>query len=85
MDYDKWDDISDEEADARIAIAKNRLEKLNSFDTSQLCEQEQLSLRLYKLGIERDLLTTNFDITVTLYISSAPTYRCLASLSTFTA
>ena len=59
-DYDKWDDISDEEADARIAIAKNRLEKLNSFDTSQLSEQEQLSLRLYKLGIERDLANDEF-------------------------
>ena len=35
-DYDKWDDISDEEADTRVAIAKNRLEKLNSFDTSKL-------------------------------------------------
>ena len=59
-DYDKWDDISDEEADARIAIAKNRLEKLNSFETSQLSEQEQLSLRLYKLGIERDLANDEF-------------------------
>ena len=59
-DYDKWDDISDEEADARIAIAKNRLEKLNSFDTSKLSEQEQLSLRLYKLGIERDLANDEF-------------------------
>ena len=59
-DYDKWDDISDEEADARIAIAKNRLEKLNSFDISKLSEQEQLSLRLYKLGIERDLANDEF-------------------------
>jgi len=59
-DYDKWDDISEEEADARLAIAKNRLEKLESFDTSKLNEQEKLSLRLYKLGIERDLANDEF-------------------------
>ena len=59
-DYDKWDDISDEEADARIAIAKNRLEKLDTFDTSKLSDQEKLSLRLYKLGIERDLANDEF-------------------------
>ena len=59
-DYDKWDDISDEEADASIAIAKNRLETLNGFDTSKLSEQEKLSLRLYKLGIERDLANDKF-------------------------
>ncbi|MCB4435927.1 DUF885 domain-containing protein [Alteromonas sp. McT4-15] len=59
-DYDKWDDISDEEADVSIAIAKNRLETLNGFDTSKLSEQEKLSLRLYKLGIERDLANDKF-------------------------
>ena len=52
--------ISEEEADARLAIAKNRLEKLESFDTSKLNEQEKLSLRLYKLGIERDLANDEF-------------------------
>jgi len=59
-DYGKWDDISNEEADARVAIAKNRLEKLESFDTSKLSEQEKLSLRLYKLGIQRDLANDEF-------------------------
>lgn len=59
-DYDKWDDISEKEADAQITIAKNRLETLASFDTSKLSEQEQLSLRLYKLGIERDLANDEF-------------------------
>ena len=59
-DYDKWDDISEKEADAQITIAKNRLETLASFDTSKLSEQEKLSLRLYKLGIERDLANDEF-------------------------
>ena len=59
-DYDKWDDISEEETDARIAIAKNRLKSLESFDTLKLSDQESLSLRLYKLGIERDLANDEF-------------------------
>jgi len=59
-DYDKWDDISDKRADERVAIAKERLATLENFDTSQLSEQEQLSLRLYKLGIERDLANDEF-------------------------
>jgi uncharacterized protein (DUF885 family) len=59
-DYDKWDDISDEEADERVAISKNRLETLEGFDTAKLNEQEKLSLRLYKLGIERDLANEAF-------------------------
>lgn len=59
-DYDKWDDISDKQADERVAIAKERLATLDAFDTTQLSEQEQLSLRLYKLGIERDLANDKF-------------------------
>lgn len=59
-DYDKWDDISEVENDARIAIAKNRLKTLENFDTLKLSDQENLSLRLYKLGIERDLANDEF-------------------------
>lgn len=59
-DYDKWDDISEAEVDAQIAIAKERLSTLESFDTQKLNEQEKLSLRLYKLGIERDLANDEF-------------------------
>ena len=59
-DYDKWDDISDKQADERVAIAKERLATLDTFDTTQLSEQERLSLRLYKLGIERDLANDKF-------------------------
>ena len=54
-DYDKWGDVSDAFADETIAIAKNRLQEISQFDTSKLSEQEQMSIRLFKLGIERDL------------------------------
>jgi uncharacterized protein (DUF885 family) len=59
-DYDKWDDISEAESDKSVAIAKERLSTLASFDTSKLSEQEQLSLRLYKLGIKRNLANDAF-------------------------
>ena len=54
-DYDKWGDVSDVFADETIAIAKNRLQEISQFDTSKLSEQEKMSIRLFKLGIERDL------------------------------
>lgn len=59
-DYGKWDEISEERADKQITTAKNRLEKLATFDTTKLSEQEKLSLRLYELGIERDLANDKF-------------------------
>ena len=54
-DYDKWGDVSDAFVDETIAIAKNRLQEISQFDTSKLSEQEKMSIRLFKLGIERDL------------------------------
>lgn len=54
-DYDKWGDESDAFADESIAIAKKRLQEISQFDISKLSEQEQMSVRLFKLGIERDL------------------------------
>lgn len=59
-DYDKWNDVSEEEQDKIIADAKNRLETIESFDTSKLSAQENLSLRLFKLGIERDIANDAF-------------------------
>ena len=59
-DYDKWNDVSEEQKEKDIAKAKNRLETIESFDTTKLSEQEKLSLRLYKLGIERDLANDEF-------------------------
>lgn len=54
-DYDEWGDMSDAFADESIAIAKNRLQEIAQFDISKLSEQEKMSIRLFKLGIERDL------------------------------
>ncbi|MBU2977356.1 DUF885 domain-containing protein [Alteromonas sp. C1M14] len=59
-DYDKWTDISDEFIDQTMALKKNRLEVLDTFDTEQLSAQEQLSIRLYRQGIERDLANDEF-------------------------
>lgn len=59
-DYDKWNDLSEANVDANIATIKARLEQAQGFDTSQLSDQEQLSLALFKLGIERDLANDEF-------------------------
>lgn len=59
-DYDKWDDISESQMDSRAATLKNRLETIAHFDTAKLSKQEQLSLRLFKLGVERDLANDKF-------------------------
>ncbi|GGF71888.1 DUF885 domain-containing protein [Alteromonas lipolytica] len=59
-DYDKWDDISEERIEQNIEIEKNRLNEADRFDTSKLSEQEQLSLKLFKLGIQRNLNNDNF-------------------------
>ncbi|MCU7555165.1 DUF885 domain-containing protein [Alteromonas sp. ASW11-19] len=59
-DYGKWDDMSEEHQERQIAVAKNRLETLAMFDTEQLSEQEKLSLRLYRLGLERDIENDRF-------------------------
>lgn len=58
--YGEWDDMSEDATDQTIAIAKNRLQELENFDTSELSDQEKLSLKLYRLGIERDLANDKF-------------------------
>ncbi|MEW9798134.1 DUF885 domain-containing protein [Alteromonas sp. CYL-A6] len=58
--YGDWNEITEARQDEDIAIAKNRLQTLDTFDTEKLSEQEKLSLRLYKLGIERDLANDKF-------------------------
>ncbi|MCW8107777.1 DUF885 domain-containing protein [Alteromonas ponticola] len=58
--YGEWDDVSEERQDEHIAIAKNRLEELDNFDTDQLSEQEKLSLRLYRHQIEKQLENDQF-------------------------
>ncbi|MDC8831584.1 DUF885 domain-containing protein [Alteromonas gilva] len=59
-DYGKWDDESEAHIERSITIAKNRLDEANGFDTSKLTEQEKLSLRLFKTGIERQLANDEF-------------------------
>ncbi|MCW8093053.1 DUF885 domain-containing protein [Alteromonas sp. ASW11-130] len=58
--YGEWNDESEEYKDEEIAIAKNRLEELDNFDTEKLSEQEQLSLRLYRDQIEKQLENDKF-------------------------
>ncbi|NMH59478.1 DUF885 domain-containing protein [Alteromonas ponticola] len=58
--YGEWDDVSEERQDEQIAIAKNRLEELDNFDTEKLSEQEKLSLRLYRDQIEKQLKNDQF-------------------------
>lgn len=59
-DYDKWDDLSEQRVEENIKLLKQRLDEANQFDTSALGEQEQLSLALFKLGIQRDLANDAF-------------------------
>lgn len=59
-DYGKWDDASETAQDEAITIAKNRLKTLEQFDPAKLSDQEKISLRLYKIGIERDLENDKF-------------------------
>lgn len=59
-DYDKWDNVSEEEVDQRIITAKNRLTELATFDTDKLNEREKLSLRLLKLSLEREIANDKF-------------------------
>lgn len=59
-DYDKWDDLSEQRVEENITLLKQRLDEANQFDTLALGEQEQLSLALFKLGIQRDLANDAF-------------------------
>lgn len=58
--YGEWNDLSEEHKEQTIAIKKNRLEELDSFNPETLTEQEKLSLRLYRTGIERELANDEF-------------------------
>lgn len=58
--YGEWDEFTEASQDEAVSIAKNRLETIESFDTEQLSEQQKLSLRLFRLGIERDLANDKF-------------------------
>ncbi|WP_218354589.1 DUF885 domain-containing protein [Alteromonas lipotrueiana] len=59
-DYGEWDDVSEEAKEQKIAISKNRLEELDTFDTQNLDEQEKLSVELYRYELERSIENDEF-------------------------
>lgn len=59
-DYDKWDNVSEEFIEQSAAIAKNRLEELDTFDESKLDEQQKLSLKLYRYKLDRAIKNDKF-------------------------
>ena len=58
--YDQWDDISDAAIDEDIARLQTRLAKARQFDRNGLSQQEQLSLDIYIMDIERQLANDVF-------------------------
>jgi len=58
--YDQWDDISDAAIDENIARLQARLAKARQFDRNGLSQQEQLSLDIYIMDIERQLANDEF-------------------------
>lgn len=59
-DYDKWDDISPAAEEKRAERMQNRLQQAKQFDTSQLSDQQQLSLRIYIEDLQRRLANDEF-------------------------
>ncbi|MFT4940571.1 MAG: hypothetical protein ACI88A_003628 [Paraglaciecola sp.] len=59
-DYDKWDDVSESKKDQDIQLANKRLTAINAFDLDQLKDNEKLSLKLYKVDVERRLANDQF-------------------------
>ncbi len=58
--YDQWDDISDAATNEDIARLQARLAKARQFDRNGLSQQEQLSLDIYIMDIERQLANDAF-------------------------
>ncbi|WP_340678258.1 DUF885 domain-containing protein [Paraglaciecola sp.] len=54
-DYDKWDQIDEATNDETLKISKQRLTELQGFDKSKLNEQEQLSLAIATVDLQRKL------------------------------
>lgn len=55
QDQDKWDDISDSQAEEELAIAKANLEKVEAIDENKLNEQTYLSWQLMKQELEQQI------------------------------
>ncbi len=61
-DYDKWDDVSQAANEQDIAKMVTRLAQSKLFDRTALSDQEQLSLTIYQLDIERKLANNAFPV-----------------------
>jgi uncharacterized protein (DUF885 family) len=59
-DYDKWDQIDETANDETRQILEQRLTDLQKFDSSQLSEQERLSLAIAKVDFQRKLANDKF-------------------------
>jgi len=58
--HDQWNSVSESFQDESKAITEARLEAINGFDESQLSDARKLSLSLYRLGLERDLMVDEY-------------------------
>lgn len=61
-DYDQWDEVTTASQNEDIAIAKQRLKDIKTFDLEKLSESERLSLRLFQLGLERTIQNDEFRL-----------------------
>lgn len=55
QDYDKWDQLTDEQSDKELALSKKALADLAQFDVSKLDTQTALSYQLFKQQLEQDI------------------------------
>jgi uncharacterized protein (DUF885 family) len=55
QDYDKWDQLTDEQSDKELALTKKALADLAQFDVSKLDTQTALSYQLFKQQLEQDI------------------------------
>lgn len=58
--HGEWNDYSEAFAESERELAQTRLEQIQAFDRDALDEQSRLSLTLYELGLERDLMSDEF-------------------------
>lgn len=55
QDYDKWDQLTDEQTDKEIALYKTQLAQLKEFDFKALDSQNQLSYQLFQQQLEQEI------------------------------
>ena len=55
QDYDKWDQLTDEQSEIELALTKKALADLTKFDVTKLDTQTTLSYQLFKQQLEQDI------------------------------